>query len=439
MKSSASSTIRSILILVLMVPTIALAQANFWQPTNGPNDRAVTSLVINSKGHLFAMGNSLYRSTDNGSTWTKLNTFIWTSNGGYSFYPSVLSVIPQDYILGGSYGAIYMSTDNGDTWQKRSDVYNGYSGQLYSVTSFTVTPDSSVYAGTQGQGVYYSDNLGYSWYGGTDVGDNFVHSLATSAKGFVFVGTDSRVYRENYNGHGWGWGSQPNFGDVISLATTRKGYAFASTISYWYDVYGNLTSSTASILRSTEDSVFFWPVNNGLPNSTFTGKYILTSNSAGDVFAGNDSSGVYRSTDNGLNWRAINGGLTDVHVQSMAVSVGGYIFVGTRGGLVYRSSQPTTGIVASGNSTPKDFTLSQNFPNPFNPSTTIQFSLPNAAYTSLKVFNILGEQVASLVSGNLEAGQHFIRWNAAGVTSGVYFYRLQAGDFTETKKLILVR
>jgi flagellar hook assembly protein FlgD len=85
------------------------------------------------------------------------------------------------------------------------------------------------------------------------------------------------------------------------------------------------------------------------------------------------------------------------------------------------------------------FNLQQNFPNPFNPSTTIQFSLPKNGHASLQICNLLGEEVATLVSGDLQAGQHSIRWDATGKPSGVYFYRLQAGQFTETKKLVLLR
>jgi len=85
------------------------------------------------------------------------------------------------------------------------------------------------------------------------------------------------------------------------------------------------------------------------------------------------------------------------------------------------------------------FLLSQNFPNPFNPSTTISFSLPGSSDVSLKIFNLLGEEVATLVSGKMDAETHTVQWEATGQPSGVYFYRLRAGDFLETKKLLLLR
>ena len=88
---------------------------------------------------------------------------------------------------------------------------------------------------------------------------------------------------------------------------------------------------------------------------------------------------------------------------------------------------------------PDDFALHQNYPNPFNPSTTIKFSLPHSNYVSLKVFNMLGEVVATLVDEELNVGTYTTQWNASSVASGIYFYRLQAGEFAATKKLLLLK
>ena len=85
------------------------------------------------------------------------------------------------------------------------------------------------------------------------------------------------------------------------------------------------------------------------------------------------------------------------------------------------------------------YDLSQNYPNPFNPVTEISFNLPEQAYARLQVFNILGQEIAVLVDQQLPAGDYTFPWNAGGLASGVYFYRLQAGDFVETKKMILVK
>ena len=85
------------------------------------------------------------------------------------------------------------------------------------------------------------------------------------------------------------------------------------------------------------------------------------------------------------------------------------------------------------------FNLRQNFPNPFNPSTTFSFDLPNRIFVSLNVFDGLGRDVSIIVSEELSAGKHSVQWNARDLPSGIYFYRMQAGSFTATKKLLLLR
>ncbi len=88
---------------------------------------------------------------------------------------------------------------------------------------------------------------------------------------------------------------------------------------------------------------------------------------------------------------------------------------------------------------PTKFFLAQNYPNPFNPTTTISFSLPSKSFVTLKVFDLIGREVATLVNEKEPAGSYQVHWNAANMPSGVYFYRLQAGSFTQTKKFILLK
>jgi len=88
---------------------------------------------------------------------------------------------------------------------------------------------------------------------------------------------------------------------------------------------------------------------------------------------------------------------------------------------------------------PKHFELAQNYPNPFNPSTTIEFSIPKDASVSMKIYDILGKEVATLVNEQKAAGTYILNWNASNFSSGIYFYRLNAGEFTETKKMFLVK
>lgn len=116
---------------------------------------------------------------------------------------------------------------------------------------------------------------------------------------------------------------------------------------------------------------------------------------------------VYLVTDTGLYWRALN----------TVTSVGERVVPDV----------------------PAVYTLGQNYPNPFNPSTTIRYGMPERAHVSLAVYNTLGQQVATLVQGEQEAGYHEARFDASGLASGVYLFRLQAGSYMQTRKLCLVR
>ena len=268
-------------------------------------------------------------------------------------------------------------------------------------------------------------------------------------------------------------------------------------------------------------------------------------NSQGTIFAGTDGWGVYRSTNDGNNWSAVNQGLTNSYVWSvlalptgsvLAGTLGSGVFVGipvslpagpvatvsskmlvlsgavrigqfkdttisiantgtdtlkissivssspvytlrvasgtllpnqsltdtirfapvsvggAAGVIVMTSNSPTspdtvkitgegmastTGIIEGG--LPGTFDLSQNYPSPFNPSTTIRYALPKTANVSLKVFNALGQVMAILVEAEKEAGYYEVHWSPTDAPSGVYFYRLQAGEFAETKRMILVK
>ncbi|MBK9332152.1 MAG: T9SS type A sorting domain-containing protein [Ignavibacteria bacterium] len=88
---------------------------------------------------------------------------------------------------------------------------------------------------------------------------------------------------------------------------------------------------------------------------------------------------------------------------------------------------------------PDEYSLNQNYPNPFNPSTKISFQIPTDGVVTLKIFDISGKEVMELVNGNLNAGFHTINFNATGLTSGVYFYKLTAGNFTKVMKMSLIK
>lgn len=128
--------------------------------------------------------------------------------------------------------------------------------------------------------------------------------------------------------------------------------------------------------------------------------------------------------------------------DSGSVSVGGSSV--TSNGFDYLAfkyrQQEGTGIISTPTSNfPKNFVLYQNFPNPFNPSTTIRYSLPISTFVSLRLYGVLGNEIATLIDNFQRAGNHSVEFDATYLSSGVYFYRLQAGGFTDTKKLIFLK
>ena len=89
--------------------------------------------------------------------------------------------------------------------------------------------------------------------------------------------------------------------------------------------------------------------------------------------------------------------------------------------------------------TPKDFTLKQNYPNPFNPTTVIEYNIPNAGIVDLRVYDITGKEVRTLINGYQDAGNHRVEFNASNFASGIYFYKIKAGNFQDVKRMVLIK
>ncbi len=104
----------------------------------------------------------------------------------------------------------------------------------------------------------------------------------------------------------------------------------------------------------------------------------------------------------------------------------------------YESQYPS-GVDNDNSNLPTEYELYQNYPNPFNPSTKISYKLAEAGFTSLKVYDVLGNEVVTLVNEEKTAGEYEIEFNGNGLTSGIYFYQLKAGSFIQTKKMVLVK
>jgi hypothetical protein len=133
-----------------------------------------------------------------------------------------------------------------------------------------------------------------------------------------------------------------------------------------------------------------------------------------------------------------------VRVEGMDLSLidetGKKINVTLKSGNSVLINDPTINkLVVLGNKIPLEYSLGQNYPNPFNPVTTIKYSLAKNDMVMLKVYDVLGNEVATLVNENKDAGIYTVNFNASQLASGIYFYRLTAGTFVETKKMILLR
>jgi hypothetical protein len=170
-----------------------------------------------------------------------------------------------------------------------------------------------------------------------------------------------------------------------------------------------------------------------------SGNYITSLVSAGsNVFAGTYTHGVFASSDDGASWRSISDGLTDMSVGSLVIKSPN-LFAATSSGVWKRPLSEIMSVSPDRGILPERYILEQNFPNPFNPSTTIHYGLPNKSHVTLRVFNVLGQLVTTLVNGEQSAGYHEAQFDGSRLASGVYFYRLQAGAYEATKKLLLLR
>jgi len=438
-----------------------------WLPTTLARTD-VRSLLADSFGVIFAgtNGGGILQTTDNGTTWTHtiegmlasdvrslavdsngtICAGLWgggvskTSDGGTTWetvglmnkYVDALAVSSVGYVFAGLYGdSLHRSTDEGLTWS----TIGTYSEMSTRALAFST--EGILYAATN-DGVSASTNDGLTW-SHADVGD--LWSLIVDKDNNVFAGSFlDGVFRSTDNGTTW-----TNLGLtgewILALATNFNGYLFAGTTPYF---------GSGGIFRSTNSGTSWTQV---LPNVSAAD---IVVNPDGEIFAATPL-GVYYSDDSGSTWSGISDGLMNADAASLTVDHTGFVYVGTHGHAVFRSIDATTSVNESVEKHPIAFSLHQNYPNPFNATTTLSFSLPaslasadafgeagpaggrSSVFANLSIYDILGRRVATLANEKLGPGTYTRQWNAQGLPSGVYFYRLQAGRFLETKKLVLLR
>ena len=177
-----------------------------------------------------------------------------------------------------------------------------------------------------------------------------------------------------------------------------------------------------------------------IADTLMTGRqYFSLAGYGSTIFAATDS-GVFRTTNWGVTWEDINNGMNHLRVSSLFIS-GDFLYASTMNGFW---KCPLSAITSVENESlnrnrPINFGLSQNYPNPFNPSTVIKYQLPVNCVVMLKIFDLLGREVQTLINKLESAGNHSAIFNAGNLSSGVYFYQLKAGNFVETKKLLLLK
>ncbi|HEX7571972.1 MAG TPA: T9SS type A sorting domain-containing protein [Bacteroidota bacterium] len=183
-----------------------------------------------------------------------------------------------------------------------------------------------------------------------------------------------------------------------------------------------------------------WVKTSGAGSANVTNLAVSSSNLFAGFNTAYNSGGVILSTDDGTTWSGASSGLPSVSVTALA-AFGTNLFAGGDSSGVLRRplSEMITSVEQSPAGLPAEFSLSQNYPNPFNPTTTIWYTIPQRSQVTLTVFNSLGQPVSTLVSGTEEGGYHEVRFNGTNLASGVYFYRIQAEGFVQTRKLVLLR
>jgi hypothetical protein len=377
-------------------------------------------------------------------------------------------------------GGLFFSTDYGENWSVKGLTDTSVLCLASSAAG------ANIFAGMNGQGISKSDNYGVTWTtynnGLITDDDKTVRALVTTPNGLgginVFAGTDGGVFLSTNYGESWINKdllyvqalaiSEYGVGGVSLYAASTGNGVFVSTdngtnwkgissgLSYG-DIsvlsLGKITSGDTTLFAASYGHYLFHSTNNGA--NWFTIDYsngltkswiwtvVVCPDAPENVFAGTNG-GVFLSTDNGTSWTSV--GLTNNDVKTLVITDDGaggkYLFAGTynNGGIWRRPlADMVTSVQGSNNDIPKEFELVQNYPNPTNPSSTITFYLPEVSHVTLNVFNTLGQQVALLVDAQYQPGRYEVQFDGSNLTSGVYFYRIVAGEYTQTKKMVLIK
>ncbi len=433
----ATNLLSFVAVLTLLVSQVIFAQFPFWEQLALPSypqwsNYPIQSIRFDSLGNAFAASNyGVIRSLDTGATWTNV-----LSAGAFSIWITPAGTI---FIANGS---VWRSSDSGGTWVQMNTGLTSNS-----VISVAVKDNGLVFAGAMDGSIFRSTDGGQNWqrlrlHLGKFVG---IRMIDIASDGTVLAGTtQGRLYRSSDNGRTWHSSLiLPSPRESWSFVAASQGEVFATGQGYRYWKHQFYTA----VFRSVDNGRRFSKVaelSGILPRT-------IDADKSGNVFIGSES-GVYVSSDHGVTWNQRDSGLTNPVLTAIRIAPDGFVYAGTGSGEMYRSIQPLSsssmlaGMGEKLHDQPLSYSLGQNYPNPFNPSTTIEFELPTDSKVVLKIYNLLGQIVATLTEGVQPSGHEIVEWNASSFPSGTYFYRLEATSvtnptetFTSVRKMVLIK
>jgi|GEM_PF-789466 len=430
-----------------------------WNSLAEPRiNQDVRALITTMEGNILA-GNycgGLMLSTDFGTTWANVNTGINNSDITDVYASPSGSIFCSRSPLYYSYGGIYRSRDDGNSWQQLNTGNNNPN-----VRTFFTSKEGTLFAGDMG--IYRSENDGDNWW--------FAYNTSSLVQSFIetsnatIIAAANGIYRSTDDGLTW---TRSNSGltnsGIFSLTLTGTGTILASSfegIIYrstddglsWQVIRIPTINSILSLFNSSDNQLFAGTHGSGLytssddgitwmSNSSFTYGSIrgFAESSVGHLFAGISEIGVYVSQDKGNTWSLLStSGMSDKRIQTFCISNTDYLFAGTWRGSLFKSTSKITDVKQENNTILTGFLLEQNYPNPFNPTTTIVYNIPYSNYVTLEIYNILGQSIRILVDDFQYEGNYKITFDASELPSGVYIYRLKSGNYSDSKKMLILK
>lgn len=407
----------TILIAALMFVLYLNVNSQWIEQTNPANRRQNTVFFHNSQtGFTGGDTGTIQRSTNSGVTWFSSNLGI---SGNVNVTDINFSGNDTGYCTasnGSLTGKIYRTSNGGAVWTIMFDTTNiGMRGVFFAnpVTGWAV-----------GNGtVKYTSNTGMNWISRNFSGSTNMCVFAFSPTLVMVGGFGSAGYiaRSTNAGVNWSFPGLPaTIMDVrfIQFPDANTGYT------------GGLALGGQGGMCKSTDGGLSWSLLASYVGSTPLNAYFINANTG---YVVNSSSELKMTTDGGASWVnqtiPASGSYTDITGSgSFAIIAGRKIAINT-----------TVSIQQISNEVPAAFSLEQNFPNPFNPVTQINFSLSKSGFIMLQVTDITGREVTRLIEDSYAPGTYRIDFDASRFTSGVYFYRLQTAEFAQTKKMILIK